>query len=64
MTRVCWGARQSERHCTGFLAVSGSQPYIGEMNLKLNDVQTEGLVRELSQIIQNDRYPSVPALWH
>jgi hypothetical protein len=34
------------------------------MNLELNDLQTEALIRELHNIIQNDRYPSVPALWH
>jgi hypothetical protein len=27
------------------------------MNLELTDEQTEALIRELSQIIQNDRYP-------
>jgi hypothetical protein len=32
------------------------------MNLALNDVQTEVLIRELSQIIQNDRYPLSPRI--
>jgi hypothetical protein len=32
------------------------------MNLDLNDVQTEVLVRDLSQIIQNDRYPFSPRI--
>ena len=27
------------------------------MNLDLNDLQTEALIRELSSTIQNDRYP-------
>jgi hypothetical protein len=34
------------------------------MNLELNDVQTEVLIRELHNIVQNDRYPSVHVLWH
>ena len=32
------------------------------MNLELNAVQTEVLIRELSQIIQNDRYPLSPRI--
>jgi hypothetical protein len=32
------------------------------MNLDLNDVQTEALIRELSQIVQNDRYPLSPRI--
>ena len=32
------------------------------MNFELNDVQTEALIRELSQIIQNDRYPLSPRI--
>jgi hypothetical protein len=32
------------------------------MNLDLNEVQTEVLVRELSQIIQGDRYPLSPRI--
>jgi hypothetical protein len=31
------------------------------MHLELTDEQTEALIRELSQIIDGDRYPSVPA---
>jgi hypothetical protein len=32
------------------------------MNLELNDEQTEALIRELSQIVQNDRYPLSPRI--
>jgi hypothetical protein len=32
------------------------------MNLELNDVQTEVLIRELHSIIQNDRYPLSPRI--
>jgi hypothetical protein len=32
------------------------------MNLELNDVQTKALIRELSQIVQNDRYPLSPRI--
>jgi hypothetical protein len=32
------------------------------MNLELTDEQTEALVRELSQIVQNDRYPLRPRI--
>jgi hypothetical protein len=32
------------------------------MNLDLNEVRTEVLVRELSQIIQGDRYPLSPRI--
>jgi hypothetical protein len=32
------------------------------MHLDLTDDQTEALIRELRNIIQNDRYPSVPVL--
>ena len=32
------------------------------MNLDLNDVQTEALIRELSHLIQNDRYPFSPRI--
>ena len=32
------------------------------MNLDLNDVQTEALIRELSNIVQNDRYPLSPRI--
>jgi hypothetical protein len=32
------------------------------MHLELNDVQTEALIRELHNIIQNDRYPFSPRI--
>jgi hypothetical protein len=32
------------------------------MNLELTQVQTEALIRELSQIVQNDRYPLSPRI--
>jgi hypothetical protein len=32
------------------------------MRLELNDIQTEALIRELTQIIQNDRYPLSPRI--
>jgi hypothetical protein len=32
------------------------------MNLELTDEQTEALIRELSQIIENDRYPFSPRI--
>jgi len=32
------------------------------MNLELNDLQTEALMRELSNIVQNDRYPFSPRI--
>ena len=32
------------------------------MNLKLRDEQTEALTRELSRIIQSDRYPFSPRI--
>jgi hypothetical protein len=32
------------------------------MNLELTDEQTEALIRELSQIIQNDRHPLSPRI--
>jgi hypothetical protein len=32
------------------------------MNLELTDEQTEALTRELSKIIQNDRYPFSPRI--
>jgi hypothetical protein len=32
------------------------------MNLELNDVQAEALIRELHSIIQNDRYPLSPRI--
>jgi hypothetical protein len=34
----------------------------GLLNLKLTDEQTEALIRELSQIIENDRYPLSPRI--
>ena len=32
------------------------------MHLELTDEQTEALIRELSQIVQNDRYPFGPRI--
>jgi hypothetical protein len=32
------------------------------MHLELTDEQTEALIRELSQIIENDRYPLSPRI--
>ena len=32
------------------------------MNLDPNDLQTEALIRELSNIVQNDRYPFSPRI--
>jgi hypothetical protein len=32
------------------------------MNLELNDAQTDVLIRELSNVIQNDRYPLSPLI--
>jgi hypothetical protein len=32
------------------------------MNLELNEPQTEALIRELSNIVQNDRYPLSPRI--
>ena len=32
------------------------------MNLELNDLQTDVLIRELGSIIQNDRYPLSPRI--
>ena len=36
--------------------------YIRGMNLELTDEQTEALIRELSQIIDSDRYPLSPRI--
>jgi hypothetical protein len=44
------------------LAASGQHSHIGSMNLELSDLQTEALIRELSQIVQNDRYPLSPRI--
>ena len=38
------------------------RPHIGFMNLDLNDQQTDTLIRELSSVIQNDRYPLSPRI--
>ena len=35
-------------------------PHVEGMNLEPTDEQTEALIRELSQIVQNDRYPLSP----
>ena len=32
------------------------------MNLELTEVQKEALIRELSRIVQNDRYPLSPRI--
>jgi hypothetical protein len=32
------------------------------MNLELTDEQTEALIRELSRIVENDRYPFSPRI--
>jgi hypothetical protein len=32
------------------------------MDLELNDVQTEALIRELDRIVRNDRYPLSPRI--
>jgi hypothetical protein len=37
-------------------------PYIWSMNLELTDQQTEALIRELCNIIQNDRHPLSPRI--
>lgn len=37
-------------------------PISGGMNLDLTNEQTEALLRELSQIIENDRYPFSPRI--
>ena len=52
----------SEGRCTAFLAVSGDRPHIRCMHLELTDEQTEALIRELSQIIEYDRYPLSPRI--
>ena len=42
---------------------AGWQPYLrGMTNLELTEVQKEALIRELSQIVQNDRYPLSPRI--
>jgi hypothetical protein len=38
------------------------EPTFGDMHLDLTDEQTEALVRELSEIVQNDRYPLGPRI--
>jgi hypothetical protein len=32
------------------------------MNLELNELQTEALIRELDRIVRNDRYPLSPRI--
>jgi hypothetical protein len=46
------------------LRAGQSRSHIGAMHLDLTDEQAEALIRELTQIIENDRYPliSVPSL--
>jgi hypothetical protein len=51
-----------KRRCTAFRAVSGELPHIRGMNLELTDEQTEALIRELSQLIDGDRYPLSPRI--
>jgi hypothetical protein len=34
------------------------------MNLELTDEQAEALIRGLRKLIDDDRYPLSPALWH
>jgi len=39
------------------------RPHLRRMtHLELNDMQTEVLIRELSSIVQNDRYPLSPRI--
>ena len=44
------------------LALVGEPPYVVGMSPELTDEQTEALIRELSQIVQNDRYPLSPRI--
>jgi hypothetical protein len=44
------------------LATPGHKRLIAPSGYKLTDEQTEALIRELSQIIQNDRYPFSPRI--
>jgi hypothetical protein len=45
------------------LAAIGYHPHLGAMtHLELTDEQTEALTRELSQIIDSDRYPFSPRI--
>jgi len=46
----------------GFDAIR-HRPHLRRMtHLELNDMQTEVLIRELSSIVQNDRYPLSPRI--
>ena len=46
----------------GFDAIR-HRPHLRRMtHLELNDIQTEVLIRELSSIVQNDRYPLSPRI--
>jgi hypothetical protein len=47
-----------ERVCSPLLWIA----YIRGMNLELTQMQKEALIRELSQIVQNDRYPLSPRI--
>jgi hypothetical protein len=49
---------QEERVCSPLLWIA----YIRCMHLELTDEQTEALIRELSQIIDGDRYPLSPRI--
>src|SRR5215472_2436469 len=40
----------------------GQGPYVGAMNLELINEKKEVLIRELSHIVQNDRYPLSPRI--
>ena len=55
-------ARGVVRARTGLLDALASISYIQGMNLEKNDLQAEVLTRELSSIIQNDRYPLSPRI--
>jgi hypothetical protein len=44
------------------LARAGGLTHIRRMNLELTDEQTEALIRELSLIIDGDRYPLSPRI--
>jgi hypothetical protein len=42
--------------------MTGTTLYVLYMILEMTDEQTEALIRELSQIIDNDRYPFSPRI--
>jgi hypothetical protein len=45
-----------------FLARAGCVTHIRYMHLELTDEQTEALIRELCQVVQNARYPLSPRI--